>query len=44
LFGWDANMLIPDDKPASIQTAEHYRQFRQQLAKKGVKETSYHFY
>jgi len=32
-------MLIPDDKPATIQTAEHDRQYRQQLARKGVKET-----
>jgi hypothetical protein len=29
-------MLVPDDKPAPIWTAEHYRQHRQQLAKKGV--------
>ena len=36
MFGWDVDMLVPDDKPAPIQTAEHYRQYRQQLAKKGV--------
>jgi hypothetical protein len=29
-------MLVPDDKPASVRTAEHYRQYRQQLARKGV--------
>jgi hypothetical protein len=29
-------MLVPDDKPAHIRTAEHYRQYRQQLAKKGA--------
>ena len=29
-------MLVPDDKPATIRTAEHYRQYRQQLAKKGA--------
>jgi hypothetical protein len=29
-------MLVPDDKPATVRTAEHYRQYRQQLAKKGV--------
>jgi len=36
LFGWDVDMLVPDDKPATIRTAEHYRQYRQQLARKGV--------
>jgi hypothetical protein len=41
LFGLDADMLIPDDKSASIQTAEHYRQYRQQLAKKGVTKKSH---
>ena len=29
-------MLVPDDKPTHIRTAEHYRQYRQQLAKKGT--------
>jgi hypothetical protein len=29
-------MLVPDDKPATVRTAEYYRQYRQQLAKKGV--------
>ena len=29
-------MLVPDDKPATVRTAEHYHQYRQQLAKKGV--------
>jgi hypothetical protein len=29
-------MLVSDDKPAHIRTAEHYRQYRQQLAKKGA--------
>jgi hypothetical protein len=34
--GWDVDMLVPDDKPAIVRTAEHYRQYRQQLARKGV--------
>jgi hypothetical protein len=29
-------MLVPDDKPTHVQTAKHYRQYRQQLAKKGA--------
>jgi hypothetical protein len=29
-------MLVSDNKPAHIRTAEHYRQYRQQLAKKGA--------
>ena len=29
-------MLVPDHKPSTIRTAEHYRQYRQQLARKGV--------
>ena len=29
-------MLVPDDKPATVRTADHYRQYRQQLAKKDV--------
>jgi hypothetical protein len=29
-------MLISDEKSATVRTAEHYRQYRQQLAKKGV--------
>ena len=29
-------MLVPDDNSAHYQTAEHYRQYRQQLAKKGA--------
>jgi hypothetical protein len=29
-------MLVPDDKPTHIRTAEHYYQYRQQLAKKGT--------
>ena len=36
LFGWDVDMLVPDDKPSTIRTAEHFRQYRQQLARKGV--------
>jgi hypothetical protein len=35
LFGWDIDILIPDDKPSTIRTAEHYRQYRQ-LARKDV--------
>jgi hypothetical protein len=27
-------MLVPDDKPATVRMAEHYHQYRQQLAKK----------
>jgi hypothetical protein len=34
--GWDVDMLVPDNKPATVRTAEHYRQYRQQLARKGV--------
>jgi hypothetical protein len=30
-------MLVPDDKPSNIRTAEHYRQYRQQLARKDHK-------
>jgi hypothetical protein len=29
-------MLVPDDKPTHIRTAEHYCQYRRQLAKKGT--------
>jgi hypothetical protein len=29
-------MFVPDEKPTHIRTAEHYRQYRQQLAKKGA--------
>jgi hypothetical protein len=29
-------MLVPDDKPATVRTAEHYRQYSQELARKGV--------
>jgi hypothetical protein len=29
-------MLVLDDKPAQTRNAEHYRQYRQQLAKKGA--------
>jgi hypothetical protein len=29
-------MLIPDDKPATVWTAKHYRQYHQQLARKGA--------
>ena len=29
-------MLVPDDKPATVRTAEHYHRYRQQLARKGV--------
>ena len=29
-------MLVSDNKPAHVRTAEHYRQYRQQLAKKGA--------
>jgi hypothetical protein len=29
-------MLILDDKPAQTRNAEYYRQYRQQLAKKGT--------
>ena len=36
MFGWDVDMLVSDDKPATIQTAENYRQYSQQLARKGV--------
>jgi hypothetical protein len=43
LFGLDADMLIPDDKPAPIQTAEHYRQYCLIGEEKCHKETSCHF-
>ncbi len=29
-------MPVSNDKPAHVQTAEHYRQYRQQSAKKGA--------
>ena len=29
-------MLVPNDKPAHNRTAEHYHQYRQQLAKKSA--------
>jgi hypothetical protein len=32
----DVDMLVPDDKSATVRTAEHYRQYRQQLAGEGV--------
>jgi hypothetical protein len=28
LFDWGVDMLIPDDRPATVRTAEHYRQYR----------------
>ena len=31
-------MLVPNDQLAYSRTAEHYRQYRQQLTKKGVRE------
>lgn len=31
-------MLVPNDQLAHSRTAEHYRQYRQQLTKKGVRE------
>ena len=34
-------MLVPDDKPATVRTAEHYRQYRQQLAKKSITKKPY---
>jgi hypothetical protein len=33
--------FVPDGKSAHIRTAEYYRQYRQQLAKKGVTEKSH---
>jgi hypothetical protein len=30
-------MLVSDDKPTHVQAAKHYRQYRQQIAKKGEK-------
>jgi hypothetical protein len=34
-------MLVSDNKPAHVRTAEHYRQYRQQLVKKGATKKGY---
>jgi hypothetical protein len=33
--------FVPDGKSARLRTAEYYRQYRQQLAKKGVAKKSH---